>query len=142
MNLIVNLLTSKKIICKNLPAEQVLLPSMDGIIGILEGHVTSLTCLDIGLVSIKTDGKWIPVLSGGDGVAEIDRNRVTIVGPNFDEFTDLGLDLKKAKKEVEDAVANFQDFESGRSFPEALKRLKRANAQLAGIQLLTEGKTD
>ena len=136
MTIIVNVLSPNNIVCKDLIAEQVLVPGMEGTLGVFEGHVALMTCLDVGLIGIKKDGKWIPVISNGDGVAEISKTSVTIVGPSFDEFVDLDLDEEKARQEVVHAITNFQDFSSDRSFEDAVKRLKKANAKLAGIKLL------
>ena len=47
-------------------AEEVILPSSTGQLGILRGHAHLLTALDIGVMRVRTDKDWTPiVLMGG-----------------------------------------------------------------------------
>ena len=47
-------------------AEEVILPSTTGQLGILAGHAPLLTALDVGVMRIRADKEWVPIaLMGG-----------------------------------------------------------------------------
>ncbi|NEP55333.1 MAG: ATP synthase F1 subunit epsilon, partial [Moorea sp. SIO3C2] len=59
-------------------AEEVVLPSTTGQLGILSGHAPLLTALDIGVMRVRSDKDWIAIALMG-GFAEIEDNEVTIL---------------------------------------------------------------
>jgi F-type H+-transporting ATPase subunit epsilon len=65
---------------------------------VLDGHAL-ITALDTGLLRIKLNEKWTPIILCG-GLAEIDRNRVTVL-VNDVELTNI--ELSEATKELEKA---------------------------------------
>ena len=100
MILNVRVLTPDRIICTTM-ADEVILPGLTGQVGVLNGHATLITALDTGLLRIKLEDKWTPIILCG-GLAEIDRNRVTVLVNNVEEF--VSIDLTQASKEVEKAM--------------------------------------
>jgi F-type H+-transporting ATPase subunit epsilon len=69
----IRVLTPERIICST-KADEIILPSLTGQVGVLENHATLITALDTGLLRIKLDEKWTPIILYG-GLAEIDQNR-------------------------------------------------------------------
>ena len=61
MNLDVRVLTPNRVICSTF-AQEVILPGLTGLVGVLEGHATLITALDIGILRIKSDQTWTPII--------------------------------------------------------------------------------
>ena len=115
------------------PALEIILPSTTGQIGILEGHAPLITALEIGVLRIKVEQKWKPLLILG-GFATVQKDVVTdlvsgieeVVKENYEEAQSLlrqateGLSLAKTMKEK----------------LEASQKLKRAAARLEAYQFL------
>jgi F-type H+-transporting ATPase subunit epsilon len=57
---------------------------------VLDGHAALITALDTGLLRIKLNEKWTPIILCG-GLAEIDRNRVTVLVNDVEELTNIEL---------------------------------------------------
>ena len=100
----IRVLTPDRIICST-TADEVVLPGVTGQIGVLDGHASLITALDTGLLRIKLDQKWTPIILCG-GLAEVDRNQVTVLVNDVEEIVALDLNevnekLKAAKLEVE-----------------------------------------
>ena len=133
MVLDVRVLTPDRIICTTM-ADEVILPGLTGQVGVLNGHATLITALDTGLLRIKLEDKWTPIILCG-GLAEIDRNRVTVLVNNVEEF--VSVDLTEASKEVEKAILAVENAETSKSRIDASDELKKANARLEGMNYLS-----
>ena len=133
MVLDVRVLTPDRIICTTM-ADEVILPGLTGQVGVLNGHATLITALDTGLLRIKLEDKWTPIILCG-GLAEIDRNRVTVLVNNVEEF--VSVDLTEASKEVEKAILAVETAETSKSRIDASEELKKANARLEGMNYLS-----
>jgi len=133
MILNVRVLTPDRIICTTM-ADEVILPGLTGQVGVLNGHATLITALDTGLLRIKLEDKWTPIILCG-GLAEIDRNRVTVLVNNVEEF--VSVDLSEASKEVEKAILAVENAETSKSRIDASEELKKANARLEGMNYLS-----
>ena len=85
MSINIRVLTPTRVICSTI-ADEVVLPGLTGKIGVLEGHASLIASLDTGLLRIKIDEKWTPIILCG-GVVEIDQNRVTVLVLNVRMIT-------------------------------------------------------
>jgi F-type H+-transporting ATPase subunit epsilon len=56
---------------------------------VLDGHAALITALDTGLLRIKLNENGLIILCGG--LAEIDRNRVTVLVNDVEELTNIEL---------------------------------------------------
>lgn len=111
-------------------AEEIILPSTTGQLGILTGHAPLLSALDIGVMRVRTNKDWIPVVLMG-GFAEVEDDLVTILVNGAEPGKDI--DRKEAEAEYSQAQADFAKAESSTSKQEKLqsqKALKRARARL------------
>ena len=133
MILNVRVLTPDRIICTTM-ADEVILPGLTGQVGVLNGHATLITALDTGLLRIKLEDKWTPIILCG-GLAEIDRNRVTVLVNNVEEFA--SVDLTQASKEVEKAMLAVENSQDSKARIDASEELKKANASLEGMNYLS-----
>ena len=92
MSLFVRILTLNGVIWES-NAEELILPSSTGLLGILPGHASLLASLDIGVVRIKSNNDKIAIVVI-EGFVEVKANEVLIVS-NKAELGSL-LNLEKA----------------------------------------------
>ena len=130
----IRVLTPDRIICAT-KADEIILPGLTGQVGILEGHATLITALDTGLLRIKLDNSWTPIILCG-GLAEIDQNRVTVLVNDVEEFTDI--ELAAATKNVENATLAIETAATSKDRLDAVNELKKANARLEGMNYLSK----
>jgi F-type H+-transporting ATPase subunit epsilon len=110
-------------------AEEVILPSTTGQLGILTGHAPLLTALDIGVMRVRADKEWLPIVLMG-GFAEVENNEVTIL-VNAAERGDA-IDREEAKAAFSEAEARINQARSSDNRQEQIqaeKALKRARAR-------------
>ena len=69
-------------------------PSVDGLFGVLPGHIPSIFALDIGEVKIKNNSKTIYFSTSG-GFADIQKNKVILILETVEESHDI--DIKRAQ---------------------------------------------
>ena len=84
-------------------AEEVILPSTTGQLGVLSGHAPMLTALDTGVMRVRGDKNqkdWTPIALMG-GFAEVEENELTIL-VNGAERGD-SIDLESARAEFNEA---------------------------------------
>ncbi len=129
----IRVLTPTRVICST-TADEVILPGLTGLVGILEGHAALITALDTGLLRIKLNEKWTPIILCG-GLAEIDRNRVTVLVNDVEEL--VSVELNGATKELETATLAVENAETSKDRLDASIELKKAVARLEGLNYLS-----
>jgi F-type H+-transporting ATPase subunit epsilon len=110
-------------------AEEVILPSTTGQLGILPGHAPLISALDIGVLRVRSDKSWTSIALMG-GFAEIDDNEVTIL-VNAAERGD-GIDADAAKQEMADAESklNATKADDRPAMLQATQAVKKARARV------------
>ena len=108
-------------------AEEVILPSSTGQVGILRGHAPLLTALDIGVMRVRTDKEWTPIVLMG-GFAEVENDELTILVNGAEEAA--SIDKDKAQKELEEMTIRFNEAESSKDRIEATQNLRKARARV------------
>lgn len=110
-------------------AEEVILPSTTGQLGILTGHAPLLTALDIGVMRVRSDKEWVAIALQG-GFAEIEQNKVTIL-VNAAERGDA-IDPEEARAAYAEAEVRMGNVptDDRQEQIQATKALKRARARL------------
>jgi F-type H+-transporting ATPase subunit epsilon len=111
-------------------ADEVILPSTTGQLGILTGHVSLLTALDTAVMRVKSGkDKWTPIALMG-GFAEVDNNEVTVLvnGAELGE----SINKEQAQKELTEAEQKVATAQSGtrQEQIQATQAFKRARARL------------
>lgn len=115
-------------------AEEIILPSTTGQLGILTGHAPLLTALDIGVMRVRQDKNWVPIALMG-GFAEVENNEVTIL-VNGAERSDA-INLEEARAAYNQALERYNQVQASGNRQEqiqatqAMKR-SRARFQAAG----------
>ena len=110
-------------------ADEVILPSTTGQLGILSGHAPLLTALEVGVMRVRADKTWVPIALLG-GFAEVDKNEVTVL-VNGAERGDT-IDKEAAKAAYVEAEARFNRVQAGSTQEkiQATQAVKRARARL------------
>jgi len=111
-------------------ADEVILPSTTGQLGILTGHVSMLSALDSGVVRVREGNNWSSIAVMG-GFAEVEDNAVTVLV----NAAELGrtIDASQAEAAFEKAQQAVTAFEGKPSSPEKVKAqqsLSQARARL------------
>lgn len=114
-------------------AEEVILPSSTGQLGILTGHIPLLTALDIGVMRVRIDKEWQPIILLG-GFAEIENNKITILVNGVEETSNL--DLNTIQNKLEEASIALAEAETNKDKIEATQNLRKARARLQAINVL------
>lgn len=114
----------------NAPAEEVILPSTTGQMGILSGHAPMLTALETGVLRVRAGKDWTPIALMG-GFAEVENNQVTILVNGAEAGTDIDLD--EARGNLGEAESRFNKAQNGTDRSEliqATQQFKRAKARV------------
>ena len=111
------------------PAEEVILPSTTGQLGILTGHAPLLTALDTGVMRVRASKDWVAIALMG-GFAEVESNEVTILVNGAERGDSINRD--EANKAYQDAEARFNQLQNAtrQEQIQATQALKRARARL------------
>ncbi len=129
----IRVLTPDRIICTTI-ADEVVLPGLTGQIGVLNGHAALIASLDTGLLRIKLDQKWTPIILCG-GLAEVDKDLVTVLVNDVEEL--VTLELSKATSDLQKATSVIENAESSKDRIEASIELKKAAARVEAVNYLT-----
>ena len=78
--------------------------------------------------------QWTPIILCG-GLAEIDRNRVTVLVNDVEEL--ISVELSEATQELEDATVAIENAETSKARLDASIELKKATARLEAINYLS-----
>ncbi|MBF2007578.1 ATP synthase F1 subunit epsilon [Chlorogloeopsis fritschii PCC 9212] len=111
-------------------AEEVILPSTTGQLGILSGHAPLLTALDTGVMRVRPskNQQWIPIALLG-GFAEVEQDEVTIL-VNGAERGD-SINLEEARTAYNEAQTRLNQVAQGdrQAQIQATQAYKRARAR-------------
>jgi F-type H+-transporting ATPase subunit epsilon len=110
-------------------AEEVILPSTTGQLGILGGHAPLMTALDTGVMRVKSNKEWVTIALLG-GFAEVESDQVTILVNGAERGDSINREAaqtayNEAKARVDKVVAGDRQEQI-----QATQTLKRARARL------------
>nr|ARW60208.1 ATP synthase CF1 subunit epsilon [Laurencieae sp.] len=114
-------------------AEEIILPSSTGQLGILPGHIPLLTALDIGVMRVKINKEWKPIILLG-GFAEVNNNTITILVNGAEEVQEINLD--EAKKNLEQATNLVEEATTNKDKIEATQSLRKAKARIQAATII------
>lgn len=116
-------------------AEEIILPTETGEMGVLKNHAPIITGLDVGAMLIRTKEQWNSFAIMG-GFAVVKRNQVTILA-NEAETSDA-IDSEEAKAAFETAKANLEKAEGVKQKVEANFAFKRAKARFQVVKVVNK----
>ena len=111
-------------------ADEVILPSTTGQLGILPGHVSLLTALDFGVLRVREGNGWQSIALQG-GFAEVDADEVTVLVNAAELGNSINADA--AGKELDAATTALAKFEGQPASADKIKaqqELARARARV------------
>lgn len=108
-------------------AEEVILPTNTGQMGVLSQHASLITALDIGVMSIRQNDAW-SFLALMNGFALVQNNQITILVNAAEAKSNI--DLEAAQQDFQAAEARVNKAEPGKARVEAALAFKRARTRL------------
>jgi F-type H+-transporting ATPase subunit epsilon len=113
-------------------ADEVILPSTTGQLGILSGHAPLITALDVAVMQVKSGkDKWTKIALMG-GFAEVDADEVTVLvngaelGENIDAQT-AKAELATAEQQVSKASGKEEQIAATQAVRKARARFQAAS---------------
>jgi len=131
MSLNVRVITPDKVILDT-NAEEIILPSSTGQLGILIDHAALLTSLDIGVIWLRTGTSWNSLVLM-EGFAEVENNKVTVLCNGAEESS--SIDLSMAQAELEKATLLVEETTNQKEKIKATIELRKCKAR---VQALTK----
>ncbi|MBD2530692.1 F0F1 ATP synthase subunit epsilon [Nostoc flagelliforme FACHB-838] len=112
------------------PAEEVVLPSTTGQLGILTGHAPLLTALDTGVMRVRAakNQNWEAIALLG-GFAEVEENEVTILVNGAERGDKINLDEARTAYNQAEARISQVSADDRQAQIQATQALKRARAR-------------
>jgi len=129
MSLNVRVITPDKVVWDAM-ADELVLPSSTGQIGILTDHAPLLTALDIGVMKLKSNSDWTSIVVM-EGFAEVEDNKVTILCNGAEEGS--SIDAKTAQDELEKITLLVDEATTKKEKIEATIELRKAKARLQAV---------
>jgi F-type H+-transporting ATPase subunit epsilon len=129
MSLNVRVITPDKVVW-DANADELILPSSTGQIGVLTDHAPLLTALDIGVMRLKSDSGWTSIVLM-EGFAEVEDNKVTILCNGAEEGS--SIDVKTAQEELEKVTLLVDEATTKKEKIEATIELRKAKARVQAV---------
>jgi len=137
MTLTVRVVSPDKIVW-DATAQEVILPSTTGQLGILSGHAPLLTALDTAVMRVRPSQNqpWVAIALMG-GFAEVENDEVTILVNGAERGDTINLDAARTAYRESEARVNQSQNATRQEQIQATLALKRARArfQAAGGML-------
>lgn len=123
-----NIITPDRIFL-NAEAEEIILPTNTGQMGVLKGHAPLITALDIGVFLYRSQQKWTPLALMG-GFALILRDHITLLVNEAENASTIEIseaELQSARQEYIQATNPKQKVSANFSFKRAQARYQVVN---------------
>nr|YP_010624035.1 ATP synthase CF1 epsilon subunit [Goniothalamus tamirensis]WBF98321.1 ATP synthase CF1 epsilon subunit [Goniothalamus tamirensis] len=131
MTLKLCVLTPNRIIWDS-EVKEIILSTNSGQIGVLPNHAPIATAVDIGILRIRPNDRWLAVALMG-GFARISNNEITVLVNDAERGSDI--DPEEAQRTLEIAEANLSRAEGKRQAIEANLALRRARTRVEAINV-------
>nr|YP_009367860.1 CF1 epsilon subunit of ATP synthase [Hazenia capsulata]ARK14823.1 CF1 epsilon subunit of ATP synthase [Hazenia capsulata] len=131
MSLQICILTPDRIFL-NRQAEEIIVPTNTGQMGVLTNHAPIITALDIGVMSIRLENKeWVSIALMG-GFALVKQNQVTVLVNSAESketinSTEAEQAFLEAKEQLEKALGQKEKVEANFAFKRARARYQLVN---------------
>lgn len=114
-------------------ADEVVLPSLTGQLGLLKGHAPLITALEIGILRIKVNLSWTPIIVLG-GFAVIKNDEVIVLISGVEKMEKQ--DYSEAKELLAKATKNLDLAKTTKEKIDASQEMKIASSRLQAFQFL------
>ena len=112
-------------------ADEIILPSTTGLLGVLPGHISMVTAIDFGVLRVLKNGNWDSIALTG-GFAEVESNEVTVL-VNKAEMG-KNIDSVQAEAELEQAKNQLSKTKDQETSPEKIRAQETLNKAKAWFQ--------
>ncbi|MFM7363454.1 MAG: ATP synthase F1 subunit epsilon [Cuspidothrix sp.] len=111
-------------------ADEVILPSATGQLGVLSGHAPMLTALAIGVMRVRAskNASWQAIALSG-GFAEVDQDEVTILVNSAERGDKINLEEARTAFNAAQSGLNQVDANDRKAQLQAEQAFKRARAR-------------
>lgn len=111
-------------------AQEVILPSTTGQLGILSGHAPLLTALDTAVMRVRPsqNAEWVAIALMG-GFAEVENNEVTILVNGAERGDSIDLEAARTAYNQAEARVNQSQNATRQEQIQATQALKKARAR-------------
>lgn len=135
MTLNLCVLTPNRIVWKSEVKEIILSTTNSGQIGILPDHAPIATAVDIGVLRIRLNDRWLTMALLDDGFARIVNNEITLLVKDAEKGSDI--DPQEAQQTLEIAEANLRKAEGKMQTSEADLTLRRAKTRVEALNAIS-----
>jgi len=115
-------------------AEEVILPSTTGQLGILSGHAPLLSALDIGVMRVRPQKDWLSISIAG-GFAEVEEDEVTILVNSAERGENI--DPEQARKTYDSAQGRLEKAQASDNRQEIIQATQAAKKARSRLQAAT-----
>ncbi|AZR73995.1 ATP synthase F1 subunit epsilon [Anoxybacter fermentans] len=110
--------------------EMVIVPALDGLLGVLPGHAPLITGIKIGVVKVKKDGEEFLVSTSG-GIMEVHPDQIKMVVETAELPHEIDVErARRAKQRAEERLRNktakIDEARARAALERAIARLKAA----------------
>ena len=110
----------------NEPADEIILPTNTGQMGVLANHAPLISALDIGVMLVRTQNTWSSIALMG-GFALVQQNQVTVLVNEAESAKTINKE--EAEAAFNEAKLQFEQAEGQKQKVEANFAFKRARAR-------------
>lgn len=132
MTLTVKVITPDRVVW-NKTATEAILPSTTGQLGILTSHAALITALEIGVLRIRTEENWMPIILLG-GFAEVENDVITVLVNGVEELRESNMEA--VREELERASLKLESATTDKEKIEASQNLKRISAKVQALTFM------
>ena len=115
----------------NQEAEEVILPTNTGLMGVLTNHAPLITALEIGVMLIRVKKDWKPFALMG-GFALVKQNQITVLVNEAE--SEATIDRTEAEQSFEITKQKFEEATDQKQKVEANFAFKRARARFQVVK--------
>lgn len=115
----------------NQEAEEVILPTNTGLMGVLTNHAPLITALEIGVMLIRVKKDWQPFALMG-GFALVKQNQITVLVNEAE--SEITIDKEEAEKSFNVTKRKFEEATDQKQKVEANFAFKRARARFQVVK--------
>lgn len=129
-NMTLSIITPERTVLKNAETDAVVIPVVDGSMGILKNHAPMVANLRVGVLRFKENGSYKRVALGG-GFLELSNNNITILADTAEVAESVDVmraqeARKRAEARLRDRSANVDRVRAEASLRRAVNRLRAA----------------
>nr|YP_009326783.1 ATP synthase epsilon chain [Caulerpa racemosa]ANJ70704.1 ATP synthase epsilon chain [Caulerpa racemosa] len=125
-----SIITPDRVFLNN-KADEIILPTNTGQMGILTGHAPLITALDVGVLLFRSNKKWISLALMG-GFALIQENNLTVLVNEAESANTINLE--EAQRALENARQQLVQATNQKEKVSAQFSLKRAQARFQVVK--------